>query len=408
MRSRVLVLVLVVGAFVGVTEAIANGIPTAAPVMSYAGTMYSATGVPQTTQRSVRLSLWDAPASGGGASRCAGAVTNVTPDLQGHFSLPLDPACVAAVQATPDLWVQVEVDGVPLTRTKLGALPYAVEASRASTTSQIITATSVAPPLTLAADGGVTLVVGPTGAFTTLQDAWGYLQTRVVRTPLTVQLQDGAYSLPAAGLELNHPDGALIQIVGNQATPASVAFNAAGDGFRIGAGGRLGLLNGLKVSGPGASHIGITVIEGAFASLGPNLVLVGFDFGVVATEHATVTISGLSITGNGSSVGVCVNVDRGSYADINSLSASSCSYGVFATGNSTAFVNAATISSAGAGIWAGRSSFINVGPVSATGVSTPFFRASEASSMFVSATNNSLTFSPAVGAVGNNNSVMLQ
>ena len=39
---------------------------------------------------------------------------------------------MAAVRANPELWVQVEVDGKPFERRKLGAVPYAVEAERAS------------------------------------------------------------------------------------------------------------------------------------------------------------------------------------------------------------------------------------------------------------------------------------
>jgi hypothetical protein len=53
----------------------------------------------------------------------------VTP-VAGRFQLAL-PDCQAAVGASPDLWLEAIVDGKSLGRTKLGAVPYAIEASHA-------------------------------------------------------------------------------------------------------------------------------------------------------------------------------------------------------------------------------------------------------------------------------------
>lgn len=50
----------------------------------------------------------------------------------GRFPIPLPDACTVAVAASPNLWIDVAVDGESLGRTKLAAVPYAVEANRAS------------------------------------------------------------------------------------------------------------------------------------------------------------------------------------------------------------------------------------------------------------------------------------
>jgi hypothetical protein len=49
----------------------------------------------------------------------------------GAFQVVLPAACTTAIHANGDLWVEVFVDGTTLGRTKLGAVPYAVEADHA-------------------------------------------------------------------------------------------------------------------------------------------------------------------------------------------------------------------------------------------------------------------------------------
>jgi hypothetical protein len=52
--------------------------------------------------------------------------------VAGRFQVKLPVSCTEAVKGSPDIWVEVEVDGGPLGRTKLGAVPYALEAVHAS------------------------------------------------------------------------------------------------------------------------------------------------------------------------------------------------------------------------------------------------------------------------------------
>jgi hypothetical protein len=116
----------------------AAGIPDA-DVLTYTGYLEGADGQPLTSElSSIGLEVWDAAQAG--ARVCDTSVEGVTPQA-GRFQLVLPAECVDAVKATPDLWVDVKVEGASLGRTKLGAVPYAIEASHAKTADTALLAT---------------------------------------------------------------------------------------------------------------------------------------------------------------------------------------------------------------------------------------------------------------------------
>jgi hypothetical protein len=110
-----------------VTRAGAGGIP-ATGALVYSGVLEDANGAPITGSKEIRLDLYDAATAG--MVQCT--VTQTVALANGHFQIPLPDTCTQAVQARPDLWIQVTVGGESLGRTKLGAVPYAVEAASAS------------------------------------------------------------------------------------------------------------------------------------------------------------------------------------------------------------------------------------------------------------------------------------
>jgi hypothetical protein len=105
----------------------AVGIP-AANTLTYTGVLEDANGVALAGSRNIQLQLWDA--ASGGTIQCATSSTPVTL-VGGRFQIPLADACATAVKGHPDLWVEALVDGASLGRTKLGAVPYALEAQQA-------------------------------------------------------------------------------------------------------------------------------------------------------------------------------------------------------------------------------------------------------------------------------------
>jgi hypothetical protein len=131
-----------------VSKAIADGIPSVTP-LTYSGVLQNSNGTPVTIQQSIGLKLFnDATAATGANLVCDTPAQNVTPDAAGRFEIVLAQACLAGVSQTPDVWVEVSVNGTHLSpRSKLNAIPYAVEAAHASRV--------IARAGSFGADGGV-------------------------------------------------------------------------------------------------------------------------------------------------------------------------------------------------------------------------------------------------------------
>jgi hypothetical protein len=115
-----------VGYRIGV--AFAEGIPDRG-ALQYAGTIDEG-GLPVSGFRDLRVQLWSHETS-----------TDVATDLQcvtdapahpvnnGRFVVVLDETCTDAVKRNPDLWAELIVAGTAFPRTRLGAVPFAVEAA---------------------------------------------------------------------------------------------------------------------------------------------------------------------------------------------------------------------------------------------------------------------------------------
>jgi hypothetical protein len=110
-------------------KAYASGIPTTNPLV-YTGTLMN-NGAPAQSPQNIGISLWTDPTSST-SQVCDVPSGAVTIDALGRFSVPLNAACLTAVGANPDLYVEVDVAGAQVgARTHLGAVPYAVEANHA-------------------------------------------------------------------------------------------------------------------------------------------------------------------------------------------------------------------------------------------------------------------------------------
>ncbi len=110
-----------------VGRARADGVPTTSPL--YYGGVLEDGGRPVEGMRNVTIRLWDMAV--GGTAACTTVAPN-TPFGAGRFRVEMDAACAAAVRANPNLWAEVLVDSTTFARTKLGAVPYALEAGRAA------------------------------------------------------------------------------------------------------------------------------------------------------------------------------------------------------------------------------------------------------------------------------------
>lgn len=104
----------------------------ATKAMTYSGLLTDAAGVPLNGSKNIQVQFWDAATAGNMA--CTVGPSPLTL-VGGGFQLGLPDTCTAAVQATPELWAEVFVDGGSLGRSKLSSVPYAIEAARAADAS---------------------------------------------------------------------------------------------------------------------------------------------------------------------------------------------------------------------------------------------------------------------------------
>jgi hypothetical protein len=125
----VLACVAMVGYAIGMTRA--EGIP-ATEALTYSGLLEDISGTPLAGNKNIQLALWD---SESGGNKLCETLSQSIALINGRFEVVLPDACVDQVKANFDTWVEVTVNGAPLERAKIGAVPYAVEAAHAASAS---------------------------------------------------------------------------------------------------------------------------------------------------------------------------------------------------------------------------------------------------------------------------------
>jgi hypothetical protein len=125
------VVTLVIGSFAlgySVSRARAAGVP-AAQALTYSGVLTDGAGNPLPGPKNIEVQLYDAATAGN--MLCSVGPASV-PLTAGAFQVALPGSCASAIHADPDVWVDVFVEGASVGRSKLGAVPYALEADTAS------------------------------------------------------------------------------------------------------------------------------------------------------------------------------------------------------------------------------------------------------------------------------------
>ena len=105
----------------------AEGIPLSG-ALQYAGTI-DEDGVPVNGFRNLHIGLWS-HATSTDETAYLQCVTDAPshPVTNGRFVVVLDDACTTAVRRHADLWAELTVEGGAFPRTRLGAVPFAVQA----------------------------------------------------------------------------------------------------------------------------------------------------------------------------------------------------------------------------------------------------------------------------------------
>jgi len=137
--SAALLLAAGIGGAIAVSAS-AAGVPDAM-ALTYTGYLETPTGVPVTGAVNIIVNVFDAAVDGNKV--CEKTVMDLTL-TSGRFQVELPDTCTAAVKANPNLWVEVLVGGASLGRSKLGAVPYALEAGHATSADSATNATNAA------------------------------------------------------------------------------------------------------------------------------------------------------------------------------------------------------------------------------------------------------------------------
>jgi hypothetical protein len=141
-RSRALLLlaVLVVGGFAGfgLRTVLASGIPDMNPLY-YSGTL-TESGSLVNGQRAITINLWSDGMTG--TTPICQTVVSAAQVTNGRFRIALADACKTALNQNKNAWVEVIDGATTLGRSKIGAVPYAVEADHAPAADHAATADS--------------------------------------------------------------------------------------------------------------------------------------------------------------------------------------------------------------------------------------------------------------------------
>jgi hypothetical protein len=121
-------------------RAAADGIPAGADAMIYSGVLENAQGEAFTGAHEIAIELWSHATSTTSTERRCEVPPATLQVEKGRFAINLGTGCTDAVKAYPNLWAQIRVDGNALPRTKLGVVPYAVEAGHAVSANTATTA----------------------------------------------------------------------------------------------------------------------------------------------------------------------------------------------------------------------------------------------------------------------------
>jgi hypothetical protein len=112
----------------------AAGIP-ATNAMTYSGLLTDTSGTPVTGPKNILVQFYDAATAGNTLCTIGPSPITLT---DGNFRVALPDECTNAAHASPSVWVDVFIDGASVGRNKLGAVPYAVEASHAVSADGVI------------------------------------------------------------------------------------------------------------------------------------------------------------------------------------------------------------------------------------------------------------------------------
>lgn len=202
----------------------ADGIPTTTPLF-YSGLIETAAGPIADGTQDITIRLWDDAAAGN--TRCTTIATG-TMVVSGHFRVALDPSCVAAIQSYPDLWVEPLLGSVSFGRTKLGTVPYAVEAARAAGASGTLATRLSSLESASSSTARVVSVRVQTGAGAVVSASSAWILSTSSSGPGTARIVPASGTFPGTPLCVCTAGGGIACSVGANADGSITVGSSAG------------------------------------------------------------------------------------------------------------------------------------------------------------------------------------
>lgn len=139
--------------------------------------------------------------------------------------------------------------------------------------------------------------------FADVQVALTYLADKSIRSDVvvTIQVADGTYT-NYDPIDVTHPQGNRIHLLGNTTTPSSCTIEFTGNGVTVKDGNRLGLVDGFTLKGNAGTASGVYAYNGSSITCGENLVVRDFNQGVFSYAGSNIVADGVTSsynTGNG-------------------------------------------------------------------------------------------------------------
>ncbi len=134
--------------------------------------------------------------------------------------------------------------------------------------------------------------------YATISAAFSYLSTKTIArgATVTIQVADGTYNL-THGIDLNHPDGERIRLLGNQTTPDNCVLMGTNpptfSALSCTNGHKFGYVNGFKIDLAAKATLannysGIYAGTGATIVLGPKIKVNNWYYGINASYNSTI------------------------------------------------------------------------------------------------------------------------
>jgi hypothetical protein len=254
-------------------------------------------------------------------------------------ALEADTATADALAALETRVSVVELDYA--TATDLAALDVrvaGVEADYATDTDLQALAASTTPEVQ-----GSTVWTIP-GDFATIDDAVAELANWRIAPGAFLTLEVTGTQTTSALLNLQHSDGHRLQLVGGSMTAGTDVIEFVGSGGVYVARTGLRLLDNLVLRGDSSANTsGVLVVEGGNATLGPDLVIEDFEYGLQAIGGAHINAAGVTVTGI---INSCISATQGSMINAQAATVDGCGVGLQALEGSSLIAFGSTVADA--------------------------------------------------------------